>query len=169
MSQGFLFDPFDNDPTLSAADFPAKTCRWLDDVLDWLAAEAGCSSSSCESSASLPPVGFLSKTSLGFCRLTKGETWGLCSERWLNSGMGSPTGFATLNTSEWPSDGDVCSLSDVLVATGEVPPEFYLSPTACRGILRRAAKRGRELPPDLLRALQAVAGSIDQDDDKRTT
>jgi hypothetical protein len=45
------------------------------------------------------------------------------------------------------------SLSDIL-ETGQVPERFYLSATACRGILRRAAKRNRTLPPALRRALE---------------
>ena len=73
--------------------------------------------------------------------------------------MGSPTQFLTLNTSEWdhtlaPSlrDEGVCSLSDVLEANGSVPRRFYLSAKACQGILRRAAKRGRnfhDIAPNL--------------------
>jgi hypothetical protein len=54
-------------------------------------------------------------------------------------------------------DEGVCSLSDIL-ETGAVPQRYYLSPKACSGILRRAAKRGKELPPQLAAALQAVAG-----------
>jgi hypothetical protein len=38
-----------------------------------------------------------------------------------------------------------------------VPQRFYLSKKACSGILRRAARRGKELPPMLLAALEAVA------------
>jgi hypothetical protein len=53
-------------------------------------------------------------------------------------------------------DEGVCSLSDIL-ETGDVPPQYYLSAKACRGILRRADKRGKELPPQLALALQAVA------------
>jgi site-specific DNA-cytosine methylase len=37
--------------------------------------------------------------------------------------------------------------------------KYYLSAKACSGILRRAAKRGKELPAQLARALRAVAGS----------
>jgi hypothetical protein len=70
--------------------------------------------------------------------------------------MGSPTEFLTLNTSEFPSGADACSLSDVL-EVGNVPQRFFLSATACKGILRRAEKRGKDLPIQLLRALQAVA------------
>jgi DNA-cytosine methyltransferase len=39
-----------------------------------------------------------------------------------------------------------------------VAPKYYLSPRACRGILRRATKRGRTLPPALEQALRSVAG-----------
>ena len=69
--------------------------------------------------------------------------------------MGSPTGFLTLNSSEWPKDVAVCSLSDTL-ETGDVPRRFFLSPKACQGILRRAERRGKELPKSLQRALEAV-------------
>jgi hypothetical protein len=54
------------------------------------------------------------------------------------------------------SDGGVCSLSDVL-EIGVVPRKFFLSPKACAGILRRAANRGKELPPALDAALREVA------------
>jgi len=47
-------------------------------------------------------------------------------------------------------------LSQVL-EDGNVPRRFYLSGTACRGILRRAEKRGKQLPRPLQAALTAVA------------
>jgi hypothetical protein len=50
----------------------------------------------------------------------------------------------------------VCSLSDIL-ETGAVPQRFFLSARACAGILRRAERRGKELPPQLQAALTAVA------------
>jgi hypothetical protein len=50
----------------------------------------------------------------------------------------------------------LCSLSSVL-ERGEIPEEYFLSPLACAGILRRAAKRGRSLPPSLRQALEAAA------------
>jgi hypothetical protein len=85
------------------------------------------------------------------------------SGAWANSGMGGPTECWTLSMSEHPashtlshSDGVVCSLSDVL-ETGAVPQRFFLSPKACKGILRRAEKRGKSLPPSLAEALRAVA------------
>jgi hypothetical protein len=51
----------------------------------------------------------------------------------------------------------VASLSEVL-ETGPLPPRFSLSAKACSGILRRAERRGKALPPMLKSALEAVAG-----------
>ena len=62
------------------------------------------------------------------------------------------------NTSAWPNDAAVCSLSAVL-EKGSIPQRFFLSSKACAGILRRAEKRGKELPPALMQALTAVASS----------
>jgi hypothetical protein len=87
------------------------------------------------------------------------------SARWGNWGMGGPTGSWTLNGAEHTgihvpsrSAGDVCSLSDVL-ETGSVPPKFSLSAKACAGILRRAERRGKALPPMLKVALEQSAAS----------
>ena len=48
----------------------------------------------------------------------------------------------------------------ILVADleAEVPAKYYLSPKACAGILRRAERRGKTLPPHLEAALRSVAG-----------
>ncbi len=66
-------------------------------------------------------------------------------------------GSSTLNTGPAPlSEEDVFSLSQILQ---DAPPrKYYLSRTACLGILRRAKKRGKELPPQLKAALTAQAG-----------
>ena len=69
-----------------------------------------------------------------------------------------PGVFLTLNISDWPNDASVSSLSQIL-ETGPIPQRFYLSALACRGILRRAEKRGKELPEQLRVALEAVADS----------
>lgn len=111
------------------------------------------------------PSGLYGKTFPACCRATKDEILVPSSERWQNAGMGSPTEFWTLSTCEWTAldglslnDDGVCSLSEIL-ETGDVPRQYYLSAKACRGILRRAEKRGKELPQQLARALQAVADS----------
>ena len=62
---------------------------------------------------------------------------------------------STPNTSAWPNDAVVCSLSQVL-ERGSIPPKYFLSGKACAGILRRAEKRGKTLPPILESALRLV-------------
>jgi hypothetical protein len=53
-------------------------------------------------------------------------------------------------------------LSDTL-ETGDLPQRFSLSATACQGILRRAASRGKKLPQALQQALEGVATSDGSD------
>ncbi len=60
------------------------------------------------------------------------------------------------NTSEWPNDAAVVSLSQVL-EKDSIPSKYLLSSTACAGILRRAVNRGRLLPPSLKMALESSA------------
>jgi hypothetical protein len=74
--------------------------------------------------------------------------------------MGSPTEFWTANGSEFHSGAVASSLSDIL-ETGDVPRRYFLSPKACAGILRRAEKRGKDLPESLRDALAAVAETRD--------
>ena len=69
----------------------------------------------------------------------------------------SPGGFSMRNISEWPSAAAVCSLSDIL-EIGGLPQRYFLSATACKGILRRAEKRGRQLSTTLAQALAQAAG-----------
>jgi hypothetical protein len=102
------------------------------------------------------PSGWFGRTSLASCHQTEDGILVPFSEGWSNSGMGSPTECLTLSTLEWPSAAAVCSLSDVL-ETQPVPQRFFLSATACKGILRRADKRGKTLPVRLQEALLAVA------------
>ena len=73
-------------------------------------------------------------------------------------GHGRHGPFLTPSGSEWRSGAVACSLSSIL-ETASIPRRYYLSPTACAGILRRAEKRGKALPPPLARALAAVADS----------
>lgn len=64
----------------------------------------------------------------------------------------------TLNTGESPSAAVASSLSQILEAAPH--PRYYLSRTACLGILRRAEARGKELPPQLREALLIQAGLV---------
>lgn len=63
-----------------------------------------------------------------------------------------------LNTSACPKGAIESSLLQILQAT--VPSKYYLSRTACRGILRRAKERGKPLPPQLELALKLQAGIV---------
>lgn len=79
------------------------------------------------------------------------------SGRFGNAGfMTSPTRLLTAVTSEFRRGGGAStSLVDVL--EDSVPERYYLSPRAARGILRRAATRGKEIPAGLAAALRATA------------
>jgi hypothetical protein len=63
-------------------------------------------------------------------------------------------GYWTLNTSGYHS-ADAVSLSSVLETEASIPPKYYLSSKACQGILRRAERRGKQLPPILEQALRS--------------
>ncbi len=76
---------------------------------------------------------------------------------WRLGQKGSSNGaYWIRNTSVWRSGASVSSLSEIL-ETGPVDRRYFLSAKACLGILRRAAKRGKELPPPLKAALEEVA------------
>ena len=66
--------------------------------------------------------------------------------------------FTTLNTSARHSGAGVCFLSAILEEN--VPEKYSLSPKACAGILRRAERRGKDLPPLLKAALVQQAGKL---------
>lgn len=83
------------------------------------------------------------------------------SGTWPTSGFSTSRGECwTADTSEFPSGGGVSSsLRDVLEET--VPDRYFLSQRAAAGILRRAEKRGRQLPEQLRSALSNLAGPAD--------
>lgn len=103
-------------------------------------------------------AGFFGRTSRERSRARMGRTSDACSEAWMRSGTVWHGGYLTRSSSAWPSGASVSFLSDVL-ETREVPARYFLSPTACLGILRRAERRGRSLPPQLEEALRAQASS----------
>ena len=154
------FDPLG--PTLpglsSLEDFPVKTSPWRAVAAAWVRAHAQGSTGTSPDSwlTSLPP-GSSSKTSLASCRHMEDGIWVPSSGRWQTSGMASPGACWTLSTSESPSDAAASSLSDILEPHGEHLRKYFLSPRACRGILRRSQERGRALPERLREALEAVA------------
>ncbi len=86
----------------------------------------------------------------GHCDLL-GEPYWLLRSPWRDDAP-------CLNTGVAPRKLNRASLSSIL----EPKPatKYYLSKTACIGILRRAQERGKELPPQLKAALMAQAGLI---------
>ena len=140
----------------SLAELPASRSQSQDSEKDWQTRVATSCLPSALLLASIGPSGWYGRTSPASCHLTTEKILEPSLGCWQNSGMGSPTEFWTLNILEWPKDAVACSLSDIL-ETGAVPQRFFLSATACRGILRRAAKRGKSLPPSLAAALDAAA------------
>ena len=76
--------------------------------------------------------------------------WELCSP--------SLGGSSMRNTGESPREEKESTLSQILE---EHPPKkYYLTATACKGILRRAEERGKPLPKALDTALRIQAGLI---------
>ena len=106
--------------------------------------------------------GSSSKMSPACCHRLADGTLAPSSPRWKTAGMGGPSASSTPSGSVCLSAGDGCSspvtatLSQVL-ETGALPHRYFLSEKACRGILRRAAARGRKLPEALRQALEGQA------------
>ena len=140
----------------SSEELPASRSVSPDSERDWLIRVATSRLRILPLLTSIGPSGWSGRTCPASCHRETDGTLEPSSEGWQNSGMGGPTGCLTLSTSEWPSAAAVCSLSQVL-EVGNVPPRFYLTPKACAGILRRAAKRGKDLPGPLRAALANVA------------
>ena len=99
---------------------------------------------------------------------TKGETSVPSSTKWDKQGRVSANGrFWMRNTSESPNGAEECSssLSLILQPQQDVPTHYYLSAKACEGILRRADRRNKILPPRLKTALKAVLSECADGDD----
>src|ERR1051325_8651522 len=114
--------------TLFVEDSLAKTSQWPESAVDWLATAPDSGSSFIAYLKSFDPPTRSSKMSPAYYRATKDETLPSSFKGWKNSGIASHGGRLTLSISEWPNDGDVCSLSEVLEP--DVQPKYYLSPRA---------------------------------------
>ena len=144
---------------LWSEDSLVKTLVLQESARDWLESEAGFGTSSIAFLTRLARNGLSSRTCPVCYPATEDETLPSSFGGWSNSGMACAGGYLTLNTSEWPSAAAVCSLSDILEM--DVPQKYYLSAKAAAGILRRAEKRGKELPEALAVALVNVAGTTE--------
>ena len=88
-----------------------------------------------------------------FLEVRNGQT----QERYWQTVSPSHGESLTRNTGEVPKEENESTLSQILIANA--PEKYCLSPKACRGILQRASKRGKELPPLLKAALERQAQS----------
>jgi len=125
---------------------------------DWLTLAETSPSSILRSLNATVHAGWFGRTYPASCRPTADGTLVPLSGRWSNAGMASPTECLTLSIAEFHNDAVACSLSDIL-ERGTLPDRFYLSATACSGILRRADRRGKVLPEPLRLALEKRANS----------
>lgn len=100
----------------------------------------------------LKPSAASPKTDYLFLDLRKES--GITPVAWSVTDGASRGGSMTLNTGECPSAVRESTLSQILQAN--VPEKYFLSAKACAGILRRAEKRGKELPTMLREALEEV-------------
>ena len=117
---------------------------------------------------------FLFITSLAHCQVLPDVTLRLCLKRsqkpkfqclvldngqtrgWYEAEALTSLGACTTpNTSERHSGAAVSFLSQILEENA--PEKYSLSPKACQGILRRAERRGKDLPPMLKAALEQQA------------
>ena len=134
-------------------DFPAKISAWLEKGLAWLAKEAGYSGRLEDLWKKRKQSGSSLKTSLVYYPLTEGRTLESFSGRWPTSGIVSGGECLMLSTLEYPSEGAESSSLAAVLEDQNVLEKFYLSAKACEGILRRANRRGKTLPPALQEAL----------------
>ena len=164
---------------LFPVDHPAKTFQWLDAVKDWMEAGADSSGTNAVLLIRQLPRGFSGRTSLVLLPVTTEPTslpccgasqahtpgcpmeGGVPQEWWSDPNGQQSGGCLTLSISQWPNDAAVCSLSQVLEQN--VDPKYCLSPKACSGVLRRAERRGRQLPLLLQQALERVAQTTTED------
>ena len=145
--------------TSSTAGSPAKTYPRPESDEGSPEPAPDCSSSSPESLTLFDPHGSSLRTWTGCSPRTMVGTSESSWERWPTSGTASRGECSTHDISESPNDAVECSLSAILEATAH--PRYTLSARAARGILRRAAVRGRNLPPVLEDALRQVAGEAE--------
>ena len=142
----------------SSEELHASHSQSPDSGVDWKTLEEISPLRFLESLNSFSPPGWFGKMSPEFCP-TKEMRSDSLSQGWPNSGMTARGGCWTLNISECHSEGDASSLSDVLEDQATIPQKYYLSRKACAGILRRAEKRGKELPVALKTALESVVAT----------
>lgn len=92
----------------SSEELPASPLASPDSARDWMTRVVRSCSPTLPLLAAIGPDGWSGRTSPVSCPPTTDGRLAPCSEGWQSSGMGSPTAFLTLSTSDWPSDGAAC-------------------------------------------------------------
>ena len=164
--QLFLF-PME-ESTSSPQDARAKISLSLENEPEERREAAPAQASSSSLSALLAkygPDGSSTKTWSECSLRTRDEISPTSSWRFGTAGIVSAGGLWTRSMCEWtgwsvPSrrDGGVCGLSDVLEPMSPSLRKYFLSPTALKGILRRADARGKALPTLLRDAIEWMLG-----------
>ena len=113
--------------------------------------EAGFSFSSWDWLAERSRAGSSWKTSLAFCRPTRGKTLSQLSTKSKRAGIWGAGQRLTLSTSACRRIVKGLSLWQVLERT--VPIRSLLTAANCAGIIRREERNGREVPPVMRKAL----------------
>ena len=96
------------------------------------------------------------KAPMCLCLTVDGQWQDTCLEQ-TAAGL-SRGGYLMRSFGESPSAAVASRLSQILEANA--PQKYYLSAKACLGIIRRAERRGKELPPTLREALMAQSKAV---------
>lgn len=96
--------------------------------------------------------GRIAERSSATASLLRGDLWTLNTSEYLNAGSVSPSWSITAEATPPTYYYRESRLSEILQA--DASEKYYLSAKACEGILRRADKRGKELPEVLKTALE---------------
>ena len=150
--------------TLFAEGLPASPSPAWEGGKDWRTLEGISPSNFSDWQRNSDPDGLYGKMSPESCQAGEDGILEPSSGRWQNSGMaahGDALTFKWYDHATSPelslSDADVSTLSDVLDPISEVHPRHYLSPRACRGILRRADEHGQDIPGRVREMLERAA------------
>ena len=94
-----------------------------------------------------------------------GQRAGVCTPTWESGALLGE--YTTHSFGESPSEESASRLSQILE---DCPlPKYSLSARACQGILNRAERRGKELPPELKAALIAQSATDGSNPKEHTT
>jgi hypothetical protein len=146
----------------------ARISRSPGAALDWRGRAVGSSSRRHVSSGSAVRLSLFGRMFLVPSQALRATTSGRSLTSWPTAGRWTSSGVCwTADTGESHSGAVECSLSQILEEN--VPSKYFLSQKAAAGILRRAERRGRELPPALREALLRLAGSTPPGGDAKTT